>query len=191
MELNRIDEVMGVITTADVVEGRMGLLTSHTFSYDFGSRTDLPGFKVPATAEEAKRARFILTWAVDNRKPPYYMPMPSVAFGLRHGWSGAANIPFAATVYMTYPGYTNCVTIPSGTPSLAFGEGTYTIPSGCYIYNASLIIPGALVVVANTAEDTAAEAGKIKYQASMDDRVVGVVEAYDSSTKELTFRIDR
>ena len=63
MEINRFEDVLGVVTIADVVEGRFGVLTSHSESYDFGSRSDLPGFKVPATAEEAKRAKFVITWS--------------------------------------------------------------------------------------------------------------------------------
>lgn len=190
MEINRLDEVLGVIPTADIVEGRLGILVSHTFSYDFGSRSDLPGFRVPATAEEAKRARHIISWAVTNQEPPFYIPVPEVAWSMRQGFSRATNLPFSASVYMTYPGNQNGVTIPSGTPSLAFGEGTYTVPSGAYIYNASIVNPGALLIVANTAEDTT-DAGKLKYQSTWDDRVVGYVEHYDSASGDLTFRIDR
>lgn len=190
MEINRLDEVMGVVPTADVVEGRMGILVTHTFSYDFGSRTDLPGFRIPATAEEAKRARYIITWAVTNQKPPFYMPAPEVAWSMRQGFDRATNLPLTGSVYMIYPGHMDGVTIPSGTPSLALGEGTYTVPSGAYIYDANLQYPGSLIVVANTAEDTN-DAGKLKYQSTMDDRVVGHVEHYDSSNGDLTFRIDR
>lgn len=189
MEINRLDQVIGVVTTADVVEGRFVLLTSHSKNYDFGSLTDLPGAKVPATAEEAKRARYCVTWAVDNRKPPYYQPMPAYSFALRQGgWDQAGNVPFSANVWMTYPGYQNSKTIPSGTPSLAIGPGTVTIPSGQYIYNVSLVVPGAPVIVANTAEDTT-DAGKPKYQATIDERVIGYVEQYDSSTGNLTINI--
>lgn len=190
MEINRFEEVMGVIPTADVVEGRMGLVTSHTFTHDFGSRTDLMGFKVPATAEEAKRARFILTWAVTNQEAPYLVPVPSYSWAMRGGFNQASNVPFTTTVYMTYPGNQEGVTIPSGTPALAFGEGTYSVPSGAYINNVALVNPGAMLIVANTAEDTT-DAGKLKYQSTMDDRVVGFVEYRDSSTGKLTFRLKR
>lgn len=190
MEINRFDEAMGCIPVADVVEGRMGIFVAQTFSIDFGSQTDLPGFRVPATAEEAKRARKIITWQVTNQSPPYYVPVPSIAWGMRQGFNSASNVPFASTVYLTYPGHQDSVTIPSGTPSLALGKGTYTVLSGCYIYNANLAVPGSLLIVANTAEDTT-DAGKLKYQATMDDRVVGFVEYMDTTSGELTFRIDR
>lgn len=190
MEINRFEEVLGCLVLADVVEGRFGLLAANSVdSIDFGSRTDLPGFRVPATAEEAKRARFVITWQVDNREPPYYNPAPQMDWSMRKGgWDQEGNVPFTSEVWLTYPGYQNSKTIPSGTPSLAFGTGSYTIPSGQYIYNAALKNPGAPVVVANTAEDTT-DAGKPKYQATMDERVIGIVEHYDTSTGELTIRV--
>jgi hypothetical protein len=181
-------EVIGVIPTADIVEGRMVLLTTHAWSYDFGSQTDLPGAKVPATADEAKKARYVIGWSVDQRKPPYYQPTPSYTWSMRQGFGNAANSPFATTVYLTYPGYTEGATIPSGVPSLAYGRGVYTVPSGAYIYSAS-IAKGASLIVANTAEDTT-DAGKLKYQATYDDRVVAIVEHIDSTTGKLTFRME-
>jgi hypothetical protein len=91
-------------------------------------------------------------------------------------------VPFAATVYLTYPGYQNSVTIPSGTGALAFGAGTFTVPSGQYIYNAGLQVPGALVSVSYSGAD----AGKLQLQATYDaDVVVGVVENFDSTTYDL------
>lgn len=192
MEINRFDEVMGVIPQADVVEGRFVIIKANVHSYDFGSRADLPGCAVPATAEEAKRARYCVTWQVSNGKPPFYQPYPGFSWALRKGgWDQNSNLPLTSTtIYTTYPGHQNGVTIPSGMPSLAFGEGTYTIPSGGYIDNASLATPGSMVIVANTDEDTT-DAGKLKYQSTMDDRVVGYVEYRDSSTGELTVRIKR
>lgn len=187
MEINRFEEVMGVVPTADIVEGRMVLLTTHTFNYDFGSRDELPGVKVPATAEEANAAKFCITWANTNAKPPFYQPQPALSWALRQGFDQAANAPFSATVYATYPGYQDCVTIPSGTPSLAFGEGTYTVPSGCYIADASWAV-GSLIQVGNTAED-GADAGKLKRLSAMSTRFIGIVEYIDSTTKEMTFRI--
>lgn len=191
MEINRFEDVLGVVPVENVVEGRFVLLTSHSFSYDFGSRTDLAGAKLPDTAEEAKRAKYCLTWQVDDRKPPFYQPQPALSFSLRRGgFDQSANVPFDATVYLTYPGYQEGVTIPSGTPSLAFTDGTFTLPSGSYIYSADIIVPGAACIVANTAEDGADEAGKLMYQATVDARVVGYTERYDSNTGHLTVRIE-
>ena len=183
MELNKlIGDVKGVVAKADIVEGMMVLFTAVGDSYDFGSRTDLPGVKVPTTLDESKRARFIVTWAVDNRQPPYYTPMPSYDWSLRQGFGGTANVPFNALVRLTYPGYQDGQTIPSGTPCLVYGAGTFTIPSGSYIYNASLTTPGAALAVSYSG----ANAGKLEYTATWDASVVvAVVEEYDSSTGDL------
>ena len=189
MEINSYEEITGVITTADVVDGRFGVLTSHSFSYDFGSRTDLPGFKVPATAEEANNARQLVTWAQDNRPYPAVMPVPAYDWSLRQGFGSAANAPFSATMHLSNPAFHVGGTIASGTPSLAFGKGTYTLPSGQFIYNVALRTPGTLVQVANTAEDTT-DAGKLKYLATMSDRKVGTVRRFNATTASLTVDID-
>lgn len=185
MEINRFELVKGVVAVADIVEGRFGLLVANPLTHDFGSWADLPGFRVPATADEAKKAKYVVTWEVTNRKPPFYQPMPSMAFALRGGFDQAANTPLTSTtVYTVYPGYQDSVTIPSGTPALAFGTGTYTIPSGQYIDSADIKVVGASIIIANTAEDTT-DAGKPKYQATVDDRVIGTTRFYDSSTGNL------
>jgi len=181
-------DILSVITTADVVEGRFGLLTTHIHTYGFGSREDLPGWKVPATAEEAKRARFLIAWAADNRPTPIYSTIPSSTYNTRQGYGSASNAPFSATVYLTQPGHQEGLTIPSGVPSLAFNGGTFTLASGEYIDSADIRVIGAMVIVANTAEDTT-NAGKLKYQSSMDERVVGVVREYISSDASLTVRL--
>ncbi len=188
MEINEFSDVLGVIPVANVAEGRFVLLTSHSFTYDFGSYTDLPGAKIPATAEEAKRAKYIITWKVDNRPTPVFEPMPSFPFAERGGFSEDPNVPFSATVYMTHPGNQEGLTIPSGMPSLAYTDGVFTVPSGSYIYNSNIIVPGAALIVANTTDD-AADAGKLKYTATMDVGVVGTTERYDSTTGRLTVRI--
>lgn len=187
MEINHYgDTILGVVPTEDIVEGRMVLLTSHTFSYDYGSREDLPGVKLPDTSTEAARARYILTWAQDDRPTPIYQPQPSLSFALRYGFDQAANAPFAATVFLTHPGQQEGVTIPSGTPAAAFGEGLYTVPSGSYVYSAELLVPGNPLAVADTATDGASEAGKLKYSAS---NPVGEVYEFDTTTGKLTFRL--
>ena len=189
MEINRFEDVIGVVPQADVVEGRFVLLKANADTADFGSMSDLPGVAVPATAAEANFAKYCITWAVNNGTPPYYLPMPAYAWALRGGWDQATNLPMSSeTVYTTYPGYQESKTIPSGIPALAFGEGTYTLPSGCYIASNSLHTVGAPVIVANTTEDTT-DAGKLKYQSTMDARVVGQVVAYDSTSGRLTVKI--
>jgi len=189
MEINRFENVKGVVTADEVVEGRFGLLVANSVTNDFGSLADLPGFRVPATAEEAKRAKYVITFEVTSQKPPFYVPVPHYDWALRNGgFDQATNTPFSATVHTVYPGYKNSMTIPSGVPALAFGEGTYTIPSGQYIYDANLRNPGSPVIVANTAEDTT-DAVKPKYQATMDERVIGTVRYFDTSTYDLTIDV--
>lgn len=191
MEINKFEDVIGVVPTSGIVEGRFGLMCPHAFDYDFGSRVDLPGVKVPATAAEAINARYCLTFSPDNGSTPFYEPIPSFAFAQRGGWDQAANVPFAATVYVTHRSNQEELTIPSGLPCLGFTDGTFTLPSGGYIHSAGIIVIGANVVVANTAEDGAVNAGKLKWQNAYDyDRVVGTVKEYDSDTLRLTVRVD-
>jgi hypothetical protein len=189
MEINSYEEITGVVVTADVVDGKFGVFTSHSWSNDFGSMTDLPGFKVPATAEEAKNAAQLITWAVDNRPYPAVLPLPAYSFSLRNGFGSAANTPFSATMHITNPAYHLNMTIPSGSMALAFGKGTYTLPSGQFVYAAGLRTPGALVQVCNTNEDTT-DAGKLKLLASMSDRKVGTVRYFNTTTAALTVDID-
>jgi hypothetical protein len=189
MEINRFEDVLGVMPIADVVEGRFVVLTSHTFSQDFGSEADLPGAKVPATAEEAKRAFYCITWKVDNRPVPIMHPMPSIQGAMRDGWSATDNAPMTGiTVYLTHPGNQEGLTIPSGVSSLAYTEGTFTLPSGSYVYSSNIIVPGAAIIIANTADDST-DAGKPKYTATMAAGVVGFTERYDSTTNKLTIRV--
>lgn len=186
MEINKINgDIVGVVAGQDIVEGSMVFLKGAGSSYDFGARTDLPKAILPTSADEAKRARFVMTWQVNNVKMPMLSPMPAFTFALRKGgWDQAANLPLTGTtVYTTYPGNQNGMTIPSGLPSLAFGAGTYTVYSGTYIYAAGLTEPGALLSVSYAA----ATAGQLQYSATWADSVVAIVQEYNSTTGALTF----
>jgi hypothetical protein len=189
MEINKTNGVItGVIPNADVVEGRLGLFTTHTFSYDFGSREDLPGWKVPATAEESKFARFAITFAVDNTPFPQTKPMPSTTWALRGGFDKAVQTPSSVTLYLTDPAKQKQQTIPSGQPSLAFGKGVYTFYTGDYIASASWAV-GVGASVANTAVDTT-DAGKLKVNTTLDaDSTIGIVREYNSTTGDLTVEL--
>jgi len=187
MEINHYgDTILGVIPTEDIVEGRMVLLTSHTFDYDYGSKVDVPGCKLPDTTDEAIRARYCITFAQDNRSLPLYQPQPAFSYALRYGFDQAANAPFAATVYLTKPGKQEGLTIPSGQASLAFGEGIYTVPSGAFVYSAEVEVPGNPLDVCDTATDGAGEAGKLKYGTTSP---VAEVVRFDSTTASLCFKI--
>jgi len=193
MEINKYTDIIGVVVTEDIVEGRMVLLTNAATTVgtgpDFGSQVDLMGVKLPATSAEALKAKYVVTWPVNNAQVTdqikMLVPMPAYSFSLRKGgWDQAGNVPFAATIYLTYPGNQESVTIPSGYLALAYDRGVFTAPSGQFVYSANLV-PGAPLEVLNTNDDTAAEAGKLAYNAS---GAIAVVERYDSSKNSLTFR---
>jgi len=188
MEINDFDQVIGVIPVADIPESRFIVLTGHSFNFDFGSAVDLPGAKVPATAEEAKRAIYCITWKMDNRPTPIYA-VPQVDFAERGGWNRAANAPFATTVYLTHPGQQEGLTIPSGVSALAYTEGIFTFPSGSYVYSAPIATPGCLIMVCDTASDGAGSAGKPKATASMAAGVIGETYSYDGTNSKLTIRV--
>lgn len=61
MEINKYTDIVGVIACGDIVEGRMVILTNQSSSYDFGSRADLFGARIPATDTEAQKAKYIIT----------------------------------------------------------------------------------------------------------------------------------
>ncbi len=190
MEINHYgDTILGVVLTEDAVEGRMVLLTSHTFDNDFGSQTDLPGVKLPDDATEAGLARYCLSWEKNNNSLPIYQPNPSLPnYSMRYGFDQATNMPFNPTlVYLAHPSVIDaCLTIPSGSSALAFGEGIYTVLSGCYIYSANLAVPGATLDVANTDEDGASDAGKLMYGTTAP---VAQTIRYNSTTGALTFKV--
>lgn len=186
MEINKYTDITGVITAEAIVEGRMVLLTSHSFNHDYGSQVDLPAARLPDTAADAAMAHFILTWAVDNTMPPIYYSLPTVAnTSLRYGFDGAANVPFSATVHLTAPSMTEGQTIPSGHLALAFGPGVFTVPSGEFVYSASLV-PGAWLAVTDPVTDAAEDAGKLKYSATASFAQVLELD----SGQNLTFRIN-
>jgi hypothetical protein len=188
MEINEFEDVLGVMPVQDIVEGRFVTLCAHTFSKDFGSETDLPGVKLPANAAEAARAKFCLTWKVDNSSTPIYA-VPSYPFAQRGGWDQPANAPFSTTMYLTHPGNQEGLTIASGVSALAYTEGTFTLPSGAYIYSANIIVPGATIRIHQADEGTASDAGKPMYDADMDIQIVAETREYNSTTGALTIRV--
>lgn len=183
MEKNQFEQVLGAVAVADVVEGRMVLMTSHTFDLDYGSQTDLPGAKVPSTSDEAAIAKFCVAFADDNRQLPIYQPNPSFSSATRYGFEQDANAPFSATVYITRPQAQDAVTIPSGSNVLLYGEGIYTVTSGNFVYDASLVTPGTQLEVAYSG----ANAGKL--QAKSAGTAVAEVVRFYSTEHKLQFRI--
>lgn len=192
MEINRLEDVIGAIAKEDIVEGRFGLLVDNSTSKNFGSESDLPGMLKPATTEEAKRARFCVAFPVSNLPTPYYaFPHPTRTYSMRQGgWDQAQDTPWATTVYLTYPGnLASPGTIPSGNQCLGISEGTVTITSGNFVDSAGIRTKGSLVIVANTADDGASDAGKPKYSASNAVGVIGEVERFDSTEYSVTIKL--
>jgi hypothetical protein len=187
MEINNTEgEILGVMTSTTVVEGLMVFLGPKAASADFGSNTDLATVRAPLSADEAKKSRYIVTWPQTLQKPPFYNSLPSYSFAQRGGFDQAVNVPFNADVWMTYPGMQNGKTIPSGTGALAFGEGTYTVPSGSFIDSAGIKVAGTPLSV----NYTGATAGKLQAEASFSSDVcVATVVEFDTSTYALTFKI--
>ena len=178
MEINKYSDIKGVVTLEAIVEGRMVLLSTNSLTHDFGSWADLPGARLPDTATEAQKAHFVITFAVDNSKPPIYQPYPSMTYALRQGFDQAANVPFDATVHMTPQSMKVGLTIPSGTLALAFGPGIFTVPSGAYVYSAGIEIPGTWLSVAN-GQDDGTDTGKLQEDADGSEGKFAQVERYD------------
>lgn len=194
MEKNVIpagSQPIGALATEDIMEGRFVLMTSHTWDENFGSLTDLPGVKLPDNATEAGNARYVISWPAPNRQVsvgnPWYVDAPSFDYALRGGWDQGVNLPMTVTVRVTYPGNQESVVIPSGYKALLLSEGAIvTIPSGQFVYSADVETPGARLEVLNAADDTAAEAGKLSYNAS--GSIAEVVE-FNSADASLIVRI--
>lgn len=142
------------------------------------------GIKLPANSTEAAKAKYVAAFALDNRPTPIMETIPSWTFAQRHGFDQAVNVPFTTKVYLDHPGNMETPqTIASGSLALAFDRGVFTVPSGHFVYSASLV-PGAPLEVLNTTDDTT-DTGKLAYNAS---GTIGVVERFDSTNFTLTFR---
>lgn len=185
MEINKYTDIIGVVATESIVEGRMVVLTAANATHDFGSREDLMGVKLPANSTEAAKARYVLAFALDNRPTPLLETIPSYSYALRKGgWDQTSNVPFTASVYLSHPGnMTVPQTVASGSLALAFDRGVFTVTSGNFVYSANLV-PGAPLTVSNTS-DHGADSGKLRYDAS---GAIGIVERFDSTNFTLTFR---
>jgi hypothetical protein len=195
MEINKYEDITGVVTAQAIVEGRMILLVANdegtlSVDYDFGSRVDLPGARLPINDTEAQKAHFVITFAVDNSTPPLYQPYPSFDYALRGGFDQAVNVPFSATVHMVPQSMKIGLTIPSGVPALAFGPGVFTVPSGAFVWSANMQVPGTWLEVANVADEGAALAGMLQEDAGGTKGKFAQVERFDVADWALTFRIN-
>lgn len=175
MQINRYLDIYGGITMEQMAEGRFAYITESDV-------TGALGVKLPTSADEAAKANVCVAWTPTNIDPPYYSPMPSMAWALRHGWDQAANEPFDASVQFVYPGFRDSSVIPSGTLVRLFPVGSVvTLTSGNFIPSDSFA-QGASVGIAYSGAD----AGKPQYDAS---GTIASVTHYDADNLILELRI--
>lgn len=147
MEIRKFEDIHGMTAAEDIVEGRFVIIESD-------GKVHLPhgGTEVP---------RLLAGHPVSNITPPFYLPNPSYTFGLRQTFEQAPNVPFEAYVHLTNPSMTESPTIPSGSGVLLFDRGVFTLPSGQWVYSAS-VVPGVELEVVNSG----ATAGKPQLKSS-------------------------
>lgn len=182
MEINRFDDAIGAVALQDLTEGLCVVIAPVA-----GDSTVL-GARLPVNATEAKDAKYIVSWPQSNMSFPGPLSYPSLSYSLRTGgFDRSQTQPFSQTVYLTYPGMQDGVTIPSGTNVVLHGgdEGVYTISSGVFTAAATLV-PGAKLEALNVADDTT-NAGKLNYTTTEADTVATVVK-YDSAKVRLTVK---
>jgi hypothetical protein len=186
MEINKFTDIIGVLATSAIKEGRMVCLTPASVldtNYNYGSRSDLMGIKLPSTAAEAAKSKYVSAFALDNRPTPIIEGLPQYAWSMRSGgWDQVGNLPASGlTLFMDHPGNMTVVqTIPSGSLALAFDKGVFTVTSGNFIYNAGLVSGAPLSV-----SYAGGTEGELQYDAN---GTIGVVEHFDSANFTLTFR---
>jgi len=188
VELNKINDIIGGVAQQPIPEGRMVLMTTNSKTHNFGGWTDLPGARLPINSAEAAEAKYIAVFAQTSLPTPLFPSLPNYTYQLRDGWgTGADNAtPIASqSIYLAHPNSMVGQTIPSGDRMALHAGGTYTVPSGSFIYSDAITIPGALLAVLNVADDGAGSAGKLAQNAA---GTIGVVERYNRTDEELTFR---
>lgn len=192
MEIRKFSDIIGVITTQAMVEGRCVLLTNApSYTGIWGLHGDVAGVKLPMNANQASQAKYVLGWEMSNLPTPILYPNDAYNWILRNqGFEAGQRSPDADTgtvmtgksIYLTTPSVTEDLTIPSGVKALAYGGGVFTFPSGSFVYSSDLENVGATVTVEYAA---GADRGKPKYAS---DGTFGVVEQWDATAFAVTVR---
>jgi len=170
MEVHKYTDILGVALAQGITEGRMVLLTEY-------------GARMPTSAAEAALSKYLVAWPVDNREMPIYDTYPSYTWALRFGFDRTANTPFSATVYTTYPGMqSDPSAVPSGTNALLYAQGEFTVTSGNWVYDSSVVAGTELEV-----EATAGGSDQGKLQKKASGTAVAVCTAVGSD-ESLRFR---
>jgi hypothetical protein len=150
MEVRRFHTSHAATLMYWTVEGRMVVRVDNTAATLPGygvdgarySGTQLPtGVRVPVTQDEANRARFVVAFPVPNHLPPHYISLPTYGWALREGFDRPGNLPMWPDIHMVYPGQKESQYIPSGWNVICYEGGTFTVPSGQWIYDPA-IVPG-------------------------------------------------
>lgn len=177
MEINRLDNAIGAVALADIIEGSMVVLTND-------GNGNLAA-RVPADSTEAADARWVAVWKQLNTPFPGPLAYPSIEWSMRPGGFDQAqnNSPMTQQVWLTPPNVQVGTTIPSGY-DLVLQQGVHTIESGRFVASPSLV-PGAKLEALNTGDDST-DAGKLSYTAT-DSATVAYVVKYDATAQKLTF----
>lgn len=184
MQVNKYLDIFGGITKEDIHSGRMVILVPTSAESWGGDGNGTYGVELPASADEAKLARFCIDWTPTNMQAPYLSTTPSESWALRGGWDKAANTPFQTTMSQTYWGDYEDYLIPSGTLVRVFNQGAVlTVASGQFV--PAGITQGCTLQV----EHSGADAGKLKVSDPATEPVIAITEWYDAENMRLTFRI--
>lgn len=169
MEVHKYTDILGVTLDLAIYEGRMVCLTE-------------TGAKLPTSAAEAALSKYVVAWPVDNREPPIFQTYPQYTRALRYGFEQTTNLPHTTTLYYTWPGIQDdAKEIPSGTGALAYDKGEFTVASGHWVYDAT-VVGGIELEVVHTA---GANRGKLQKKSS--GTAVAICTNVDSS-QNLRFR---
>jgi len=129
MEIHKFYDILGKVSESDIYEGRMVLLTR-----------GVDRARLPHTLADARLARYVIAWPVENRLLPIYDPYPTYTRALRQGFDQTANTPFSATAYTFYPNLSDDpLEIPSGTGCLLYDKGEFTVGSGEWVNNIAVL----------------------------------------------------
>jgi hypothetical protein len=150
MEVRRFHTNHAATLMEDTVEGRMVLRVDNTAALPapygvngaaYRGMVLQNGVRVPVTAAEAARARFVVAFDMPGYKSPYFVGVPAYSYALRQGFDRAGNLPMTPTVHLVWPGQKENMVIPSGWNVICYEGGTYTVTSGQWVYS-PLIVPG-------------------------------------------------
>ncbi len=177
MEIHKYTDILGMEIGEAIYEGRMVLIRPAG-----ATSASTPVAMMPSDADQADLARYVVAWPVDDRKPPIFQSYPSYTQALRYGFDQTTNLPVSATLYYTWPGLQSTPQeIPSGTGSLLYDKGEFTVTSGNWVYGTD-VLPGTELEV----EYSGANRGQLKKLSS--GQAVAVATSIDQTNKTLRFR---